>query len=404
MSLEYQYITTGEERDLAITALSGVDRIGVDIEGDSLYHYNDRATLIQISGGNKNYIFDPILLDSVSGLGHLFENRSILKIFHGSEYDITSLKRDFGFKIGPVFDTALAARAIGLARWSLKELVSHFFGIILAKTHQKSNWSLRPLSQGQLDYACEDTVYLDSLYLLLTEAVKKKGRVDQIAEECRLLEGLTWSRKPFESSDYLRLTGTKALSPEAQKILRELFVARENLSREENLPPFKVAHNSDLVILAIRAPQNEEAFTRLFSKGRIMREVPRWLGAIQRGGESAEPLPQKEKKGNPPMTINQQKLFARLRVWRDQQAKVDEVEAAMVLTTSLLKAISKKRPATLSELASIPMLRQWHVSHYGEKLINEIARGSGSAQNPRYNQTPIQTQNGLTESENQGGH
>jgi ribonuclease D len=403
MSVEYQYITTGDARDLAIRALSCVDRLGVDIEGDSLYHYNDRATLIQISGGNKNYIFDPILLDSVSGLGPLFENRSILKIFHGSEYDITSLKRDFGFKIGPIFDTALAARAIGLTRWSLKELVSHFFGITLAKTHQKSNWSLRPLSQGQLDYACEDTIYLESLHSLLTEAIQKKERVDQIAEECRLLEDLTWSRKAFESSDYLRLEGTKALSSGAQKILRELCMARENVSREENLPPFKVAHNSDLVTLAVHSPQNEEAFMKLFSKGRIMRELPRWLDAIQRGIESAEPLPQRAKNGNPPMTISQQKIFARLRLWRDQQAKMEEVEAAMVVTTSLLKAISKKRPSTLAELASIPTLRQWHVNHYGTKLINEIAKGSGSV-NHRQNQLPLQAQNDLTASEDQGDH
>lgn len=138
MSVEYQYITTADDRDAAIEALSHADRIGVDIEGDSLYHYNERVTLIQISGGGKNYIFDPLLLDSVMGLGPLFSNRLILKIFHGSDYDITSLKRDFGFTIGPVFDTALAARAIGMTRWSLKELVFRFFDITLAKIHSSA--------------------------------------------------------------------------------------------------------------------------------------------------------------------------------------------------------------------------------------------------------------------------
>jgi ribonuclease D len=367
---------------MAIAALSHADRIGVDIEGDSLYHYNEKVTLIQISGGNKNYIFDPILLDSVLELGPLFENRLILKIFHGSEYDITSLKRDFGFKIGPIFDTALAARAIGLKRWSLKELVSHFFGVILAKIHQKSNWSLRPLSQGQLDYACEDTVYLENPHSLLTDAVKQKGRADQIAEECILLEDLTWSRKPFESSDYLRITGANALSSEAQKILRALIVAREGLSKDENLPPFKVAHNSDLITLAIHAPRDEEEFTKLFGKGRIMKEIPRWLAAIQRGGISEEPLPQKERKKNSPMTISQQKLFARLRIWRDQQAKSEDVEAAMVVTTTLLKAIAKKKPVTVAELASIPTLRQWQSSHYGTKLTHEISKGAVSFPKP----------------------
>ncbi len=377
MPLEYQYITKAHECELAIAALSTTTMMGVDIESDSLYHYQEKVSLIQISGGDKHYIFDPLVLDSVLGLAPLFENRSILKIFHGAEYDITSLKRDFDFKIGPVFDTALAARAIGMTQWSLKEVVARFFNVTLSKAHQKSNWSMRPLSQSQLDYAAEDTAYLPQLYLLLMDEIQKKGRAAQITEECLLLENLIWSRKPFEPNDYLRVKGAKALSLEAQKIFRELVVTRDRLASERDVPPFKVAHSSDLIKLALEAPQDEEAYTKLIRKGQMIRDLPLWLSTIEKGIKSTEPLPKKEKSKNRPMTHGQQRLLIQLRIWRDKQAQSEGVEAAMVMTTALLQEIAKKRPTNIEALASIPLIHEWQINYYGEKIIQEVLSVKG---------------------------
>lgn len=363
------------ERDEAIAALSCVEEIGVDIEGDSLYHYNERVALIQISGGDRHYIFDPLLLDSVLELRPLFENRSILKIFHGSDYDITSLKRDYGFKIGPIFDTALAARATGMIRYSLKELVSKYFQVNLSKEHQKSDWSVRPLSKGQLDYASEDTAYLSSLRSLLIEEVSKRGREDQLAEEFELMENMVWTRKPFNPNDYLRIKGANALPFEGQQILKELVSVRDNLAREKDLPPFKVAHSGDLVRLAAERPMDEEVFTQIFPKGRISRDRTQWIDAVRKGVTSIEPLPKKESKpgGESSMTRTQQKLLVKLRSWRDKQAESEGVEQAMVLTTPLLQEISKKRPTTIAALDSMLSIRKWQIRHYGEQLIKEVA-------------------------------
>jgi ribonuclease D len=377
MPLDYQYITKAHECEQAIAALSTTTMIGVDIEGDSLYHYQEKVSLIQVSGGGKHYIFDPLVLDSVLGLATLFENRSILKIFHGSEYDITSLKRDFDFKIGPIFDTALAARAIGMTQWSLKEVVSRFFNVTLSKVHQKSNWSLRPLSQGQLDYAAEDTAYLPPLYSLFMDEIQKKGREAQIREECLFLENLTWSRKPFEPNDYLRVSGAKALSLEEQKIFRELVVTRDRLASERDVPPFKVAHSSDLIKLAVEPPQDEEAYTKLVRKGQMMRDIPLWLSAIEKGQKTTEPLPKKEKSKNRPMTHGQQRLLIQLRAWRDKQAQSEGVEAAMVMTTALLQEIAKKRPSSMEVLTSIPMIHQWQINYYGTKILQEVLSTKG---------------------------
>lgn len=375
MKLNYQYITTPEARDSAIAVLSGVPIIGVDTEGDSLYSYQEKVSLIQVSGEDIHYVFDPLLLDTVQPLSALFENRSILKVFHGADYDLVSLKRDFGFKIGPIFDTALAARAVGIKTFSLQDLIARYFGVTLSKVHQKSNWSLRPLPPGQLDYAYQDTVYLVRLYEILKEEVEKKGRGDQVEEECRLMETIIWNGKTFEPDDYLRIKGARALPPKSQLVLRELAVIRDQLAKERNRPPFKIISNDDLMALAKELPQNEEDLGRLFPRqsASVYRNRSLWLKTVAKGLTAADPLPKREKGSFSPMTPYQEKLLTKLKSWRNKQAEIEGVEPAMVVTSPVLKEIAQQAPADLQALQSIPSLRRWQIDRYGSQLLREIA-------------------------------
>jgi ribonuclease D len=385
MDLNYSYITTPEARDSAIAALQRAPIIGVDTEGDSLYSYQEKVSLIQISDAETHYIFDPILLDTVQPLSILFETGSILKIFHGADYDLVSLKRDFGFKISPIFDTALAARAVGIKEFSLQHLIARYFQISLSKTHQKSNWSTRPLPPGQLDYAYQDTAYLVRLYGILMEEVEKKGRRDQIEEECRLLEEVTWNGKLFEPADYLRIKGARALSPKSQQVLRELAVVRDQLAKERNRPPFKVISNEDLLLLSKSLPQSEEELTKLFPResAPVHRNRPLWLKALSKGLSTENPLPKREKNIFTPMTPQQEKLLTKLKTWRNKQAETEGVEPAMIVTSPVLKEIAQQGPRTLEALQSISLLRRWQITRYGAQLIKELSHAPSSSGNPQ---------------------
>ncbi len=374
MTPDYAYITESEAFEKAIAALSGCDCIGVDIEGDSLFSYKEQVSLIQVSGGGKNYIFDPLLLDSVLPLAALFENRSILKIFHGSDYDIVSLKRDFNFKIGPVYDTALAARAIGVKQFSLQNLIETYFQVTLSKKFQKANWKLRPLSKEQLDYAALDTIYLYPLYQILNEAVAKKGRTDQIEEECRLMEDMTWTGRPFEPNDYIRTKGARTLSPKAQKILRELIAERDQIAKERDAPPFKIISSRDLILMSEKVPRSPDDMKAFFPKKNIsiLKYESRWLKAVQQGLVTEAPLPERTKSLSPPLTSGQEKLLKALKNWRNQQAEAEGLEPAMVMTGGVLKEIARLKPAKMDVFHSIPMMRQWQIRRYGEPLLKEI--------------------------------
>lgn len=380
MNSKYLYLTTSEAQDAAISILGRAPVIGVDTEGDSLYSYQEKVSLIQISDATENYIFDPLLSD-IRPLGALLENRSILKVFHGADYDLVSLKRDFGFQIGPIFDTALAARAVGIKEFSLQNLVARYFQITLSKTHQKSNWSIRPLPEAQLEYAYQDTAYLIRLYEVLREEVEKKGRGDQIEEDLRRLEEISWNGKGFEPDDYLRLKGARALPPKSQQALRELAALRDRFARERNRPPFKIISNDDLLLMAKNLPQNEEELKKLFPResAPVYRNRALWLDAVSRGVKTTDPLPKREKNGFEPMTPDQEKALTRLREWRNRQAEAEGVEPAMVITSSALKEIVKQGPKSLEELSAMAPLRQWQIKRYGEPVLKELSRPSGAS-------------------------
>lgn len=370
------YITTPDARDAAISALKGCSVIGVDTEGDSLFSYQERVSLIQVSGGENHYVFDPLLLDSVLPLASILEDRSILKIFHGADYDLASMKRDFHFNIGPIFDTTLAARAVGIEKFSLQDLVMRYFQETLSKKYQKADWAYRPIPREQLDYAFRDTFFLVPLYQILKKEVEKKGREDQIAEECRLLEEITWSGKSFEPNDYLRIKGARPLPPVSQRVLRELVVARDRLARERNRPPFKVISNRELLIIAKDPPQDEAALARLFSKesASIRRNRSLWLEAVSKGLTTDVPLPERERRSTIQiaLTRDEEKLLVQLKAWRNKQAAGEGVEPAMVISSSTLKVIAKERPTKIEALNAILVLRKWQIKRYGMLLIKEI--------------------------------
>ncbi len=348
--------------------------IGVDTEGDSLFSYKERVSLIQISGNDKHYIFDPLLLDDLEALAPLFANPCILKIFHGSDYDIVSLKRDYDFQIAPIFDTALAARAIGLKRFSLQSLIETYFQVTLVKKYQKANWKLRPLSKEQLDYASLDTVYLVRLYEILKAEIEKKGRWDQIEEECKIMEEITWSGKDFEPNDYIRTKGARTLSEGEQKVLRALIAARDVLASARDYPPFKIISSRHLILMAEKTPRDHDSLMALFPKKNmaITRHYERWLNAIQEGLESKAPLPERVKGNNGPLTNSQEKLLKTLKIWRNQQAEDEALEPAMVLTGNVLKEVARQKPKDIEDFSEIPLIRKWQIKRYGTPLLKVL--------------------------------
>jgi len=94
--------------------------IGVDLEADSFYHYFEKVCLIQIATESASYVIDPLALKDLSALHPVFSDPRIRKVFHGADYDIRSLYRDFRIEVENLFDTQSASKFLGSGRAAWK--------------------------------------------------------------------------------------------------------------------------------------------------------------------------------------------------------------------------------------------------------------------------------------------
>ena len=160
-----------------LAALAGEREIAVDTEADSFYHYQERVCLVQITAGGRDWLVDPLRGLDIRPLGAVLADPERTKVFHDGEYDVLILKRQFGFAFAALFDTRVAAAALGMEAPGLAAVVHAHYGFELDKSQQRSDWSRRPLSKEQVAYARLDTHYLVPLMHAFGDELEERGRM-----------------------------------------------------------------------------------------------------------------------------------------------------------------------------------------------------------------------------------
>ena len=122
-----RWIRTPEELAALAAALEGAATVAIDTEADSLHHYPGKLCLVQVaSDRGQAHLIDPLALPSLLALGPLCADPATVKVLHAAENDLAYLKRLYGFSFVSLFDTALAARLLGVAALSLDGLLAQF--------------------------------------------------------------------------------------------------------------------------------------------------------------------------------------------------------------------------------------------------------------------------------------
>ena len=152
-----------------------------------MYHFREKVCLIQIATRHTSAVIDPLQINNLSVLKPVFKRTDILKVFHGADYDIRSLYRDFKISINNLFDTELACRFLGLKETGLEAVLKKRYNVRLNKKYQRKDWSKRPLPQEMIAYAAQDVRYLIPLAKSLQQELKNKRRLLWVEEECRHL-------------------------------------------------------------------------------------------------------------------------------------------------------------------------------------------------------------------------
>lgn len=358
-----------------LTALRSEREVAVDTEADSFYHYQERVCLLQITAGGRDWLVDPLQGLDIHPLGEFLADPARTKVFHDGEYDILILKRQFGFRFANLFDTRIAAAALGMEAPGLAAVVAQRYGYELDKSQQRSDWSRRPLSLEQVAYARLDTHYLVSLMHELVPELEQKGRMRILRGECARLEALEPPERAFHADEFLKLKGARKLNLLGMRALRELFVLREEHARARDLPPFKVLAPQALVTLAEDLPTNLRQLDSHVPPGIVRRLGHEIVAALKRAQEAGPlervpELPTRSEEGD--LDEVQSELHERLKQWRKQRALKEGFDSALVLNRRVLLRLAELGPRERAQLRTVEGLLDWQIELFGDELLSVV--------------------------------
>ncbi len=354
--------------------------IGVDTESDSFHHYQEKVCLLQFSDLEGDIIVDPLAVDNdLTPLAKVFADPNVVKIFHGADYDIVCLKRDYAFEIRNLFDTMVASQQLGVGRIGLADLIGEFFGVDIDKKFQRHDWASRPLYPEHIEYARGDTHWLLALREILTRRLVKANRLARVVEECRILESREWEGRRFDPDGWTRMkTRGVKLDDDGRRVLRHLWRYRDAQAKQLDRPAFKVIPDEVLVEVADARPESDADLEKLFPRSKSAmkrRHGPEFLKAVATGLDDDMPLPvpgAKRAKGPRPRLAGRAAdlAFEALKAWRNDLVAADpKLNPLAVASNGVLKNIAKMRPYDLIEMAAVPDIRVWQVEAHGETLL-----------------------------------
>jgi ribonuclease D len=353
----------------------GARAIVIDTESDSLYHYHQKICLVQVATeAGSSYLLDPLEGFPVEALRALFENPELTKVFHGADYDIALLKAKAAINIRNVYDTMIAAKFLGRTEVGLQATLRDELGLTISKGNQKDDWSARPLSEEQQNYALTDVNHLLGVMTKQKAELEEKQRLHWVVEECEALESLSGLPEKVDPREVFReVKGVAALPPRALAIFRELIACREEIAAELDLPPFRVAINEALLSLA----RSEKDGGRDAALGHIRRReyADRFHGAVLLGLEVPETeLPKLERGRRIELPLAQQRRVAAMKDWRKAASPRIGLELSLVIPQRLIDKIAEANPSSLEALSAIEGLRRWRVEAFGEEILKIIRK------------------------------
>jgi len=373
---QFEFVDTPSGLDVVFKALRGVDTIAVDLEADSMFHFKEKVCLIQIASLDHLFIVDPIRVRDLSVLKPLFGNHRIKKVFHGSDYDVRSLFRDFDIVIHNLFDTELASRFLGFQQSGLDAMLQNFFNVKLEKKYQKKDWSMRPLPEAMITYAAKDVHHLLPLAKLLKKDLSEKKRLAWVEEECDLLSKVRPNATKTEPL-FLSFKGAGRLAPEDLAVLEALLAWRKRAARKKDLPLFKVIGNNTLLTLVRIKPRTREDLekSRALSTKQASMYGRQLLEAIGNGLKTpGDCLPIYPRTRTPRLPESKIRIAKKLKKWKDKKAAGLAIDPALVLNKSQTMDIARVSPTDIRGLDAITSLKTWQVREFGEDILGCIKR------------------------------
>jgi ribonuclease D len=357
-------ITTTVDLVQACERLARHPYVTVDTEFLRETTYYPLLCVAQMASPEEAVVVDTLAPDlDLTPFFKLMNNPRVLKVFHAARQDIEICWHMAGAIPHPVFDTQVAAMVLGYGdSISYDQLVQRVTGDVLDKSHRYTDWSRRPLTKAQVDYAESDVTHLRDVYLALSSDLEKRARIDWVFEEMAVLTSPdTYRFEPEHAWERLR---TRVRKPKELAVLIEVAAWREREAQTRDVPRGRVLKDEAVSDIAIQAPTTIDRLGSLRSLPKGF-ERSRWgeaiVGAVKRGlTRDPKTLPRFERAratGNGGATIELLKVLLR------QTSEHHGVAAKVIATTEDLDRIAS------DDDADVPALKGWRRELFGEKAL-----------------------------------
>jgi len=345
-------------------ALKSSSVLTVDTEFLREKTYYAQLCLIQVAGEDDFFAIDP-LADGIdlTPFYDLMFDEDILKVFHAGRQDIEIFFYETGRVPSPVFDTQIAAMVCGFGdQISYENLIKSTVGAQVDKTSRFTDWSARPLSDKQLEYALGDVTHLRIAYQKLFDQVKKAGRGEWLNDEMEIL--LSPDTYTVTLEDMWKRVKISTKSQRSLAVLRELAIFRENRAQEKNIPRNRVIRDDALAAIAMNPPRSEENLVSIrglhkhITDSETMREG--LMAAIEKGLECPDnACPRKEKKK--PVPPGMAPVIELLRVLLKQTCEAEGIAPKLLCNAADLEQIAAFNNP------KVPAMAGWRYDVFGKR-------------------------------------
>ncbi|WP_455272062.1 ribonuclease D [Rhizobium herbae] len=256
-------IETTAELAAACETLAEGQYLTIDTEFLRETTFWPQLCLIQMAGPDIAVIVDPMAKDiDLAPFFELMANTDVIKVFHAARQDIEIIYNLGKLIPHPIFDTQVAAMVCGFGdSVSYDQLVSRIKNVHIDKSSRFTDWSRRPLSEKQLDYALADVTHLRDVYLHLKTELEREGRSLWLTEEMAILEAKeTYDIHPDDAWQRLKMRLKK---PIELAVLQKVAAWREREARNRNVPRGRILKDDGLYEIAQQQPKDVEALSRL---------------------------------------------------------------------------------------------------------------------------------------------
>ncbi len=367
----HDLITTTEALEQLCTRLASSEFVVVDTEFMRENTYWPELCLVQIANEHEAAAIDPLAegIDLSPLLDLLTENDEVLKVFHAGGQDVEIIVNLTGKTPTPIFDTQIAMMAISQSEQiGYANLVESWLGLTIDKGARFTDWSRRPLTDRQIEYAIGDVTHLSKIFPKILKRLIKTGRGAWLdAEMEKLADPANYLTDPGEAWRRIRQPGR---NPLVLGRLKALAAWREIEAQHKNIPRGRIMRDETLADIASHPPRQQADLAKVRGLSAAWRDND--IGKrLMKLLEKAEPLdkdeiPEKLKKGAPlgkegVLVADLLKLLLKIRS--------REIDVAARLLTR-----AEEMEALAAGVRDLPVLQGWRFEVFGRDAL-ELVEG-----------------------------